>query len=268
MLRSIRAATGAVSAIVVVSFRADGQSMTYAPGTRHYELTAELHQKATTPGSVQEMTAKSAQHVTVTLTQRADTMDFTIVVDSVSFESTPPLTRPMDTARGRTAKGAMSPRGKLYRLAGADSLSNAVALTFGSFFPQLPSSTEIGHAWTDTTITQLQPNGSDFGKVVTISTSRIAGDTTIAGVRAWKIERVSDGSGGGVRSEAAGDMVMQAVLKVRSTMYVGMNGIYLGSAATSTSNITMTVAAVGLSVPLVQELTTRTRPTDIPTGSR
>ncbi len=267
MPRWIALSTCTALALVLVPALASAQPLVYKPGTHRYKVVSELKQKATTSSRVSEMTATSTQHVTVTLAARADTIDFTIVVDSVRFSSVPAMTRAIDSTRGRTANGAMSPRGKLYRLTGADSAANGVARTFGKFFPELPANVAIGQSWTDTSITPLQPNGEDFGRITTVSVSRVSGDTTLDGVRAWKIERASDATGGGVRSSAAGEMVMQATLAARGTIYMGANGVYLGRTMRSTSTYTMTVAAAGLSVPLTQDLTVHVRSLGSPAGS-
>jgi hypothetical protein len=267
MLRSTLVAATVAISLTPIAY-AGAQSMTYAPGTHRYAITAELHQTGGMPGMERETLAKSSQFVTVVLAARADTIDFTITIDSVAFEATPAMATPLDSMRGKVAKGAMSPRGKIHRIVGADSLSSAIAKTLGGFFPELPANSATGTSWTDTTITPLEPNTPDLGKLTTIVTSKIAADTTIGGLRAWTIEKSSEGSGGGVRSAGGSEMVMQAVLKSRGTIYFGKAGVYLGAAATSSSNITMSVASAGITIPLKQEITTRVRLLDTPAAPR
>jgi hypothetical protein len=88
-----------------------------------------------------------------------------------------------------------------------------------------------------------------------ITTSRVVGDTTFEGQKAWRVERTSIMSIHGTQSQAGQELKVDGDGTGNGTHYLGVNGAYLGSTATQRMNMRITIPAMGQTVPVTQVVT-------------
>ena len=88
-----------------------------------------------------------------------------------------------------------------------------------------------------------------------ITTSRVAGDTTFQGQKAWRVERSSVLSLQGTQSQAGQELKVEGNGTGNGTYYLGADGKYLGSSATQRMNMRITLPATGQTVPVTQAVT-------------
>lgn len=234
--------------------------ITYAPGSARYHLISVITRSQEQGGQKAEFKITNEQQVTVQLSAHGqDTLDFAYTLDSSKVESNPPIQLP-DVSKlvGTSVKGSMSAHGKVYELSSnaADSDANAKNLVEGmsKFLLPFPEDAAIGSAWTDTTVNSVSGEGSKLD-MSAITTSRVVGDTTFQGQKAWRVERTSVLALQGTQSQAGQELKVEGNGTGNGTYYLGANGTYLGSSATQRMNMRITLPATGQTVPVTQAVT-------------
>ena len=238
-----------VFALISTGVHAQSARLSYAPGTQHYRLTTVVHrsQSGGAGRAPLEYDVTTKQLVTLALVpQSPDTMRLTLTVDSVSVTSTIDAPTP-DLAKLRGAKltGTISPQGRIYSFqppAGdADPQLAALYKAFQKFlwpFPARPLS--VGSSWVDTTTDRVKKEVFDV-TTTTITSSKLAADTTFVGQRAWKVEHSADVVQSGDGKEGENAIRLSGDGSITGVHYVSRQGVYLGSKSTQRSEIRMTM---------------------------
>ncbi len=264
MIRLTRAAAAvaALASLPVLSSNAvtAQKPITYGPGNARYHIISVVTRSQEQRG--REIRITNEQEVSVQLRAHGkDTLDFAYTVDSSNVVSDPPIQLPdVSTLVGTKVEGTMSAHGKVYDMSSnaADSDANARSLVEGMrrFLIPLPEDAAVGSRWTDTTINSVS---GDAGKLdmSTITTSRIAGDTTFKGKKAWLVERSAVLAIHGKQSQAGQELQVEGSGTGNGTYYLGADGTYLGSSATQSMNMRITLPATGQTVPVTQAVTSR-----------
>lgn len=226
--------------LLVLAAPAGAQTFAYTPGTQRYRIEiATQNQRDQNGGRAPaEFDYTTTQVVTVQLTRQSrDTLALTVTIDSINQESALDAPkRDLSWAKGVTLTGTVSPTGQVYAFAApgsADPNVRGLYDGFRYFLPELHAQMASGASWADTSQQRTGRRGA-FDSVNTqkIVTSRVTGDTTVAGQRAWRIERTGSivlsgqGTEGGKVLRVAGDGT------IRGVQYVSATGIYLGSKVT------------------------------------
>jgi hypothetical protein len=226
--------------LLVVAVPAGAQTFAYTPGTQRYRIEiATQNQRDQNGGRAPaEFNYTTTQVVTVQLTRQSrDTLAVTVTIDSINQESGFDAPKQdLSWAKGAKLTGRVSPTGEVYSFAppaDADANMRGLYSGFRYFLPALRASVAAGSSWTDTSKDRSGKRGP-FDSVSTqrVVTSKVTGDTTFAGQRAWRIERsgsiVLSGQGveGGKGLRVAGDGT------IRGVQYVSVAGVYLGSKVT------------------------------------
>ena len=256
----------AVATIVPAVAGAQRAAFTYAPGSYRYALTTVLERTqdqsaGRAPFGFQSTTR---QLVTLDLALRGgDTLGVTITVDSIDVASS--LAAPMpnlDALRGAKLTGAISTTGHVYAFQappGADPQTLALYDAFRHFLVELPARPlAVGTRWADTSTVPVKKEGLDV-TTTTISNFAVAGDTTIDGQRAWKIERAATVAASGKGSEAGRELELRNDGTIAATHWVSREGIYLQSASTQRSELTLSMSQQESSAPIVQTIKTTVR---------
>ena len=238
-----------LSAPISTGVYAQGTRLAYAPGTQHYRLTTVVHrsQSGGAGRAPIEYDVTTKQLVTLALApQSPDTLRLTLTVDSVSVTSTIDAPTP-DLAKLRGAKltGTISPQGRIYSFqppAGdADPQVAALYKSFQKFlwpFPAQPVS--VGSNWVDTTTDRVRKEIFDV-TTTTITSSKLAADTTFVGQRAWKVEHSADVAQSGDGREGENPIHLSGDGSITGVHYVSKRGVYLGSKSTQRSEIRMSM---------------------------
>jgi len=221
------------------------QSFAYTPGTQRYRIEIATQNARDQNGgrAPAEFDYTTTQVVTVQLTkQSTDTLGVTVTIDSINQETA--LDAPkqdLSWAKGVKLTGKVSPTGQVYAFeAPANVNANVRGLYdgFRFFLPALHAPIASGSSWADTSKQRTGRRGA-FDSVSTqrIVMSKVTGDTTFAGQRAWRIERTGSialsgqGTEGGKVLRVAGDGT------IRGVQYIGVTGVYLGSKVTQTMRL-------------------------------
>ena len=252
---------GAVTAILLRAASSAAAQPRYAVGTYRYEMVTEMRQRQEVMGTANESAMRLLQRLTVTITERhRDTLGVSFVIDSVDLDVGQVIPDSLlPDLRGMTMTGTMSPLGRLYALRpSSDSLADLTD-DFRTFSTALPREMAVGTSWVDTTVVDVNPAGLSLGKMTMMVTSRIVADTTYDGVRAWKLERTSAGTGGGTNTEAGTEMRFEMTARGSGTAYFGRNGVYLGGTGSSDSKATVSVPAHNITLPVTATGSSRVR---------
>jgi hypothetical protein len=219
----------------------------YANGTHHYRITSVDTRTQNQAGGRApfEFTTTTTQFVTLTLAPHArDTLTMTLTLDSVNVTSTldaPPANT--DGMRGARMEGTVSPQGKIYAFAAApgdNQLKVALYRAFSRFISAVPTQLAAGTTWTDTLADSFKRGEFDI-KTSTVTTSKVSGDTTVAGQHAWRVERSGIISTTGEGTERGNPIHLTADGTIRAVQLLSQAGVYLGSAGTQTTHLVMSM---------------------------
>ena len=262
---------GIASAALAVLFispsvRPQRSTFTYQPGTYRYAVTTTVERSQDQPADRPPFTFQvvTKQQVTLALAPAAgDTLDLTITVDSVSVSSGLAAPAPnLDRIRGAKLKGTLSPSGRVYTFqapANADPETTALYGAFRRFLVPLPSAPSVGSRWVDTTTDRVTKEGLDV-TTRTITTSRVAGDTTVGGQPAWRIERNSVIEAHGTGSEGGRELRVRNDGTIVGTHYVSPRGVYLGSTSTQRVEMLLSAGPGDVAMPIVQTIKSTVQP--------
>ena len=260
-------ATATLAVLFTTPFvRPQRSTFTYQPGTYRYAVTTTVERSQDQPADRPPFTFQvvTKQQVTLALAAAAgDTLDLTITVDSVSVSSSLAAPAPnLDRIRGAKLKGKVSPSGRVYTFqapANADPETTALYSAFRRFLVPLPSAPSVGSRWVDTTTDRVKKEGLDV-TTRTITTSRVAGDTTIGGQPTWRIERNSVIEAHGTGTEGGRELRVRNDGTIAGTHYVSPRGVYLGSSSTQRVEMLLSAGQADVSMPIVQTIKSSVQP--------
>jgi hypothetical protein len=257
-LRSLSPAVAA--AALLASAQVGAQQFQYAPGTSQYRLTAvnKLTQEA--QGQKVEQEVKSEQKLTVVLgRQSRDTLSFAMTLDSAKVQTSAGPAPDLTSLIGLKVSGALSPFGVIYVTkppeGPASEMTGPLADEMSRFLPRLRPALAIGTTWTDTTSGKVNQMGISLDRTV-ISTSKVVGDTTYEGERAWRIERETKTTFAGTGTSQGQPLTMEGTSNGSDNLFIARNGVYLGGLMNNAARIKVTLVANGMEVGLTQNQNT------------
>jgi hypothetical protein len=234
----------------------EAQQFQYAPGTSQYRLTAvnKLTQEAQGQKVEQEVT--SEQKLTVTLGRQArDTLSFAMTLDSAKVQTSAGASPDLSSLIGLKVTGALSPIGLIYTTKGPDGpgseMAGPLADEMSRFLPRLRPALAIGTTWTDTTSGKVNQMGISLDRTV-IVTSKVVGDTTYLGERAWRIDRTTQATFAGTGTSQGQPLTMEGSSTGTDNIFVARTGIYLGGLSNNAATIKVTLVANGMEIGLTQ----------------
>jgi expansin (peptidoglycan-binding protein) len=116
---------------------------------------------------------------------------------------------------------------------------------------------KVGDSWTDT-VTQKFSNQGIQGTSTLVVTSRVLGDTTVAGRGAWRVQRSGMMTTTGSGSQGGQPLVLEGHGQLNGTSYVSPRGVYLGSEEMQTAQLTVQAPAMNMTIPISQRITSHT----------
>lgn len=234
----------------------------YAPGAQRYHLVSVITRSQEMAGQKTQFRITNEQQVSVKLAPHGrDTLDFSYTLDSSRITSDPPAQLPdVGKLQGTMVHGSMSPLGKVYTASamGAPEAGTAKNLVDGMtrFLVTLPKDAKVGSTWTDTTRNSVKAEGNDLD-MNTITTSKILGDTTFAGQKAWRVQRTSVLAITGEQNQNGQTMHIDGHGTGASMYYISEAGIYLGSAGSQNMAMSISLPGTGQTVPVNQTVTSK-----------
>lgn len=250
----------AALAILAVASVSEAQTTgaTYPAGAHRYRVTRESRSSQEMMGNVQTSTITTYEEFTLDLRASGrDTMRFTFTIDSATRQSDMPGAGDAPPPKGHRLSGRISPRGVVHDFDRDSSGIDAVGTAYRNFLPHLPAQPlAAGLTWTDTVRTPVSQAGIQ-GTSMTIVASKVLGDTTIAGEKAWRIERSATLSMTGTGHQDGADLFLSGTGTANGVSLIAANGVYLGARAEQEISINVEVPAASMTIPIRQTTVTR-----------
>ena len=240
-----------ICALALTAGTAAAQSFHYTPGTNQYRMSVDAKITQTVMGQANETGVSSVQKFTMALAkQSADTLSMTVTIDSLTQDTPMGPTPGLDSLIGKPVKALLAPDGKFYASASPESAGNAalssVADPLIHMLPRIRVAMVAGATWTDTTSATTAQMGLELKRQV-ISTYTVAGDTTVGGKTAWKINRASTSTtsgGGNIQGQNAS---MTGTSTGTGVVVLSHDGVFMGDIGQETVKATLSLTDAGVS---------------------
>lgn len=258
----VRSGRFALLLVLVAPPAALAQGFSYAPGTGQYRITSSMKGAQEVMGQRQELESSSNQLVTIVVSRASkDTLNLTTTLDSIQIVGPMGMTPPgLDRLPGTKVTAKISPTGQVYSAKGpsADSLPNAEQLIdeMSNVLPKMRASAGAGSTWTDTVTRKGNQGGLEIERKI-VANYAVAGDTTIAGQRAWKVTRKAVTSMTGSGAQNGQPMTLEGTSTGNGTMLVTPAGGFLGYTNEEQVNLKVLIVANGMEVGVTQTATTK-----------
>ncbi|MEP7065191.1 MAG: hypothetical protein ABI889_04090 [Gemmatimonadota bacterium] len=232
------------STIVTAVAIAQG-SAAYAPGKLHYHVTTVSTRAQPLGGGRApfDFTTTTNQWLALEVApQSADTLKVAITVDSIRVTSTLDAPPPdVSVLQGAKFTGTMSPRGRIYALApmaaSTDGKLGATATALRRFLLPLPArSLAAGASWADTVVEHPKVGTINITSS-SVTTYKVAGDTTVSGQHAWRIDRYTTIAQLGKGTEAGQPLEISSSGTVTGSQFFTDKGVLLGGQSTQRTDL-------------------------------
>ena len=255
IVSSVTRAIAALS-IVVAPVAAQNTLGAYAPVAAKYHITSKGKTSQVMMGQAQEFETSSNQLLSLAVAKAGDALSLTMTLDSATVTSGAPTGAPdMSSAIGMKFIGAMALDGKVSSSqvldkSGVVSTSD-FASNLRSILPRLRIGATKGTVWVDS-FTVLGKQGDADLTSQSVVNYTLAGDTMVAGTKAWKVVGVSATKINGKGSRMGSDYTIDGDVKGTMTAVVSTAGILLGQVSESDTNLSVNVPAAQMTIPIVQ----------------
>jgi hypothetical protein len=239
---------------------AQSASFAYAPGARQYLVQSNTKISQELNGQTTEGELTMRHLLTLDINRKAkDTLALSYTWDSASVTTAGGIPAPdLSKVGGTKAAGLSSLTGKMYSFspgAAADGMPDMAE--FEMFLPVVaPADKKVGESWVDTVHVSGNRGGIDVNTTM-IVTSKMAGDTTFAGEKSWRIQRNLSFTVSGAGAQQNMAIVIEGTGTGERTDYITSKGVYLGSALVQTSKSTVSLPANGMTIPMTTTVTSR-----------
>ena len=219
---------------------------TYAPGKLRYHVTTVSTRDQPLGGGRApfDFTTTTNQWISLEVApQSADTLKVAMTVDSIRITSTLDAPPPdIAVLQGAKFTGTMSPHGRIYGLAPASGSKDgklvATATALKRFLlPLPPRALAPGASWADTVVEHPKV-GTIAITSSSVTTYKVAGDTTVKGQRAWRIDRYTTIAQLGKGMEAGQPLEISTSGTVTGMQFFTDKGVLLGGQSTQRTDLT------------------------------
>lgn len=203
-------------------------------------------------GGKQGFVMKVSSYVVLTLTDSAGGRAVKVVVDSVHGDSVPAQMPPemLAKAKGVTITAFMDARGKVSNVkSSGDDAGLQLNSLVNQLLPPIRTPLKMGDSWTDTTESN---NGPANGTITTrtVTNFKVTGSETRGGVKASKVDGAFSSSIAGTQETPGGSADIEGTGTGTATYFVGPDGRLVAGTSNSSSNLNVTLAAQGATLPL------------------
>ncbi|CAN5741369.1 hypothetical protein BH11GEM1_BH11GEM1_17930 [soil metagenome] len=231
----------------------------YAAGTTRYRVTTDAKGTQTSPMGNASFDLGLKEQLTVSVMKHArDTVMATIKVDSIAMKSTGAPAPDLSKVTGMQFVTLMSPTGKFYSSKAPEGMDPALGQItdgIGRFLPSFRVGVANGMTWSDTTSGKVSQQGMDMDRT-SVSTFKVNGDTTIAGEKAFRIERRTATKAAGSGMMQGTPMTMETTGTGTGAYYLTPKGVYLGAQSSDEVNTKVTVLAQNIEIAIKQQVHT------------
>ncbi|MBK5187221.1 MAG: hypothetical protein JJD97_03190 [Gemmatimonadaceae bacterium] len=240
-----RVALLAGASAIVTSIASAQSAAAYAPGRLRYHVTTESTRSQPLGGGRApfDFTTTTNQWIALDVApQSSDTLKVAMTVDSIRISSTLDAPAPdVSVLQGAKFTGTMSPRGRIYTLvpagASTDGKLVATATALKRFLMPLPSrSLAAGASWADTVVEHPKVGTINITSS-SVTTYKVAGDTTVSGQHAWRIDRYTTIAQLGKGVEAGQPLEISSSGTVTGMQFFTDKGVLLGGQSTQRTDL-------------------------------
>jgi len=234
-------------------------TLRYATGAGRYRIEGLTHSEQEVMGNTTAFDLNTSVLVSTATSEEAGNLGLAITIDSIALSGTAPNqdVPSFEAARGRTFRAVFTPAGRPVSVRSPDS-TNAVfeqlARGFREFLPVLPPvAISAGATWSDT-VNQTVPNpgGEGTTSVQSQRQHRVVGWETRDGTQALHIATTAALTMTGTGSVQGQPIELSGTGTSATDHYVSAAGVYLGATQSDSTNITVNVLSVGITVPVRQ----------------
>jgi hypothetical protein len=259
--RSTDTATAPVPAATVTPPAAPAQPATlrYAAGTGRYRVESQINVTQEVMGTAQATALTANMLFSTALAEDAGNLLLTATVDSITIGGSAPGVDAgaLASARGRTIRTRFTPVGRIVPMQAtadsADPMTIQLTRSVRELLGALPPSTAAGTTWTDTiTDASTLPGGGGSMSTRSIRNHRVIGWESrdnrqalrITTTGAFTIAGAGEIQGAAIQLDGSGNATVDR--------WVSTDGIFLGMTSSDSTNMTVLVSSVGMSIPVRQ----------------
>ncbi len=250
-----------LTALLASPLAAQSSLAGYGPVSARYRMLSTGQSSQIMMGETQVSDSKSDQVATLIISKTGSALTQVMTLDSVATSNTAPVPMPdVSSAIGMKFTGTMDVDGKVATSAVTDKTgapsTSPFATNMRSFLPRLKVGATAGSSWVDSLTSVTKQNGADV-TTKTVTTYTLAGDTTVAGARAWKIASMSTGKVTGTGSQQGADFTIGGTVTGRGTFVISVAGVLFGVDIASDVNMIVEVPMASMTIPITQKQTTK-----------
>jgi hypothetical protein len=240
-----RAVQLAFACATVTSIASAQSSASYAPGKLRYHVTTVSTRAQPLGGGRApfDFTTTTNQWIALDVApQSGDTLKVGITVDSIRITSTLDAPPPdLTVLQGAKFAGTMSPRGRIYVLTPTSGTTDgklvATATALKRFLLPLPAkSLAAGASWADTVVEHPKVGTINITSS-SVTTYKVAGDTTVSGQHAWRIDRYTTIAQLGKGVEAGQPLEISTSGTITGMQFFTDKGVLLGGSSTQRTDL-------------------------------
>ena len=253
-----RSATTFALLAVAVAGTAQAQSFEYAPGASRYKVVTQQKMTQEAMGQKQDVEINGEQMISVNVGKKSkDTLSVDVVLDSISLTNSMQGAMDVSKAKGVKVTSLIGPTGLVYSTTVPDSGAAAdVGDELARILPRVSGALRVGAEWTDTLTGKQKRQGLDVDRTV-ISKSKVVGDTTINGEKAWKIERSSEAKMSGQGSTQGQPISMEGTSTGSGFVYVTPKGNFVAADSKDDVKMKITLVANGMEIGMTMANTSK-----------
>ena len=241
---------------------AAAQSVEYADGVTRYRVVTTTKGSQTTPLGRSDFELGVQQQITLSLARQAkDTLLATVTLDSISVSGAAAIAD-VSALRGARFVSLVSPTGRVYSTKAppnANPLVAQLAEGIARFLPAYRADLKPGATWADTTVGRVNQQGMELDRTV-VSNFTVQHDTVIAGVKAFKVGRVTSVKAAGSGTPQGTPVSMESSSRSNGSFYLSEKGVFLGAMSTDDVDLKLKILAQGAEISMKQNAQTRIEP--------
>jgi hypothetical protein len=249
----------AAAALCATAASSGAQSLTYGPGTAMYRTTTRTVEEVSGREKASEVTMSFL--ISVKVDPRAgDTLAVTVTLEPAGAQPGAVPAPGIDALSGISSIAMMSSAGQIFSNTISDDSGHPAAVALAGvlarFLPHVRGELRDGATWTDTIASSESLGGIAVDRR-SIVVSRVVGQETFNGVRAWKIDRATTATFGGSGKLGAESAKVEGTAKASAAVYVTRDA-YIGAEETHQTTTKVTIPELGMEMSVTQSASQKT----------
>jgi hypothetical protein len=238
------------------------QEVEYAAGTTRYRVSTTRKGTQSTPMGNTSFELGMRQQLTLNLARQSkDTMLATVTLDSIALDGAADAAE-INALRGAKFVSLVSPTGRVYSTQSPENqnpLASQIVEGMTRFLPAYRAHLKTGETWADTTAGRVTQQGVELDRTI-VSNFRVEQDTTIGGVKAYKVARTTSVRAAGSGSAQGTRISMESSGTSNGAFFVSTAGVFLGGSSSDDVDLKLKILAQGAEISMKQNAQTKIEP--------